>query len=396
MKPTYLIAALFICFFLKWGSILAQDSSRVVAKYGSKGFEWNTTDGNFRMYISSRFQFRYATPFDGNPIIYSTLNHPSRQEFGINSANLRIGGHAYKPFIKYYIDYGLAKGRLLDSRVMIEKWQALRFKVGQWKINYNREHIVSSGKQQLMGRSLVDTYFTLGRQQGVAIYGNPIRRGAANFSYELSILAGAGRSALVNPTNDLMYVGHLQWNFLGAMMPVMQSDTKIHRNPVGEIGFSSAAYKGPYTRFSSSGGGNFLNLSDTVSKLFEVRQANVETAFIYRGFSWQNETHIKLIDNLNTGKKTRLGGVYFQAGYFFHQAFSIIPPQLELAVRYAAVSPDLDQSSNLRQEYSVAVNCFFRDHGNKLTAEYSTLVYEDPFLGSTERGRFRLQWQIVF
>lgn len=376
-------------------SLQAQDTSQVTSMYGANGFEWNTSDGNYRMYIGGRLQFRYATPFDRNPISYQALSRSARQEFLVNRARLKIGGHVYKPWVKYAFEYGLVSGRLLDFRIMVEKYRGLNFKIGQWKVNYNRERVVSSGKQQLMDRSIVNAYFTLDRQQGVGVYGNLGSQGIANFSYDVAIVTGAGRSAPFNPTNNLMYIGHLQWNFLGREMPVTESDTRFHQKPVGEIGISGASYKGVYTNFSSSGGTDWINGSDSLLNTYEIRQANVESAFMYKGFSWQNEFHMKWIEDQQNKETIIQSGMYIQAGYFPHGVIGAVPENLEIAGRFAVVLPDIDVD-HLQRQYDLAVNYFFRGHRNKLTAEYSWFDYDDS-LGETHgKGRFRLQWDISF
>ena len=47
--------------------------------------------------------------------------------------------------------------------MMIEKWDFFKIKIGQWKAYYNRERIISSGKQQMTDRSIITRPFTLDR-----------------------------------------------------------------------------------------------------------------------------------------------------------------------------------------------------------------------------------------
>ena len=68
-------------------------------------------------------------------------------------------------------EYELAASVLLDFRMMIERFERIQIKVGQWKIHYNRERVVSSGQQQLVDRSILNREFTIDRQQGVSFYG---------------------------------------------------------------------------------------------------------------------------------------------------------------------------------------------------------------------------------
>jgi hypothetical protein len=45
---------------------------------------------------------------------------------------------------------------------------------------------------------------------------------------------------------------------------------------------------------------------------------------------------------------TTLIGGYFEAGYFFHQAWEPFPKPLELAARYAIYDPRVGQESDLQ------------------------------------------------
>ena len=70
-----------------------------------------------------------------------------------------------------------------DFRVMLERYSFLKMKVGQWKAHYNRERVISSGKQQLVDRSLINRAFTLDRQVGLSLYGRLKGVGLADFNY---------------------------------------------------------------------------------------------------------------------------------------------------------------------------------------------------------------------
>ena len=379
-------------------SAISQDVEDVHLNHGRKGFELSSDSGNYLMQIQARLQFRYVTPYDGSPRTYKQLTAPPTQVLKINRARLKVGGNAYKPYLKYYFEYELNRSALLDFRVMFEKWKWMKFKVGQWKIEYTRERLISSGKQQLVGRSILNRYFTLDRQQGVTIYGNVGNKRLANFSYWLAILTGAGRSATTNPTNDLMYHGRLQWNFMGKEMIMQGSDIPIHQEGIGSIALAGATYKGPYNLFSSAGGSDYYSpVIDSITPYYDVRQVNFETAYMYRGFSWQSETHIKEIkDESNLNSSATFAGTYLQAGYFFHQVFEKFPEKLEVAGRYAVFSPDLDAHDEFINEYSMGVNYFFNGHLNKISAEVTRFELGDEILQGAGRYRFRVQLDISF
>src|SRR5689334_8973455 len=101
-----------------------KDSLAATVRYGSKGFEFRTADNRFLLQIQSRLQFRFSTPQDQDPLTYDDFQEGKHTVFKINRARLKVGGHAFKPWIKYYWEYELSQSNLLDFRVMFEKWEA--------------------------------------------------------------------------------------------------------------------------------------------------------------------------------------------------------------------------------------------------------------------------------
>ena len=150
-----------------------------------------------------------------------------------------------------------------------------------------------------------------------------------------------------------------------------------------------------FTRFSTSGGGQLtgFDLGD-----YRINQQMIESAFKYRGFSWQHESHRKEIeDKINSGT-TVLTGSFFQAGYFFHNLFNFIPERLEVAFRYANQSiPTTSRTLVDEKEFALAFNYFFAGHKNKITLELARYVYEnDQFNPDADTERIRVQWDISF
>ncbi|MEP0710900.1 porin [Algoriphagus sp.] len=362
----------------------------------SKGFVLKTEDGKYEMQIAARLQLRFAVPDDQDPITFADFTNQDQRVFKINRARLKVGGHAYQPWLKYYFEYELSRSLLLDYRVMIEKWPWLNFKAGQWKIEFTRERFISSGEQQMVDRSLLNRKFTVDRQQGVEVYGNLDAGGIANFNYWAAVLTGMGRGATQNDDSKMMYFGRFQWNFLGREVPFSGGDLKISQKPAGIIAIAAVSNTSPYTRFSTSGGGNLAGYEGTNDSQYTVNQYQIETAFNYKGFSWASELHHKsILDNFDE-VKTELGGFYFTAGYFAHQTLEFWPEPLEIAFRFAEVRPDLSISNNTQRETAVAFNWFFAGHKNKLTTEITRFKFQDQELAQDDELRFRLQLDISF
>ena len=388
---------LFLLVILANSNVRAQtvaDSSAVPrVRYGSKGFEFRTADNRYLLQFQSRLQFRFAIPGDQNPQTFDDFES-DRVIFKINRARLKIGGHAFQPWLKYFMEYELSQSNLLDFRIMIEKWDWLNFKMGQWKIEYSRERFISSGEQQMMDRSIINRPFTLDRQQGATVYGRLKGRGLADFNYWLAALTGNGAGATTNDDKHLMYHARLQWNFLGRELDFEGSDVNFHKNAAGIIALAGATNRSPYTRFSQAGGGELEGFPEGAPGQYRVKQAQLETAFMYRGFSWQEELHVKQIDDIPQATTTTMMGYYVQAGYFWHQLLHWAPPKLETAFRYALYRPDIDRIDNMELEYSLAVNYFFQGHRNKLTTEFSWFAFQDESLNREGGLRFRIQYDI--
>src|SRR5262245_41189398 len=193
-----------------------EDSSKFAQfKYGSKGFQFNTRDDKFLIQIQSRLQFRFATPEDQDPVTYDDFTGKKKPSFKINRARLKVGGHAFQPWLKYYWEYELSQSNLLNYTLTVDKWEWLKFQVGQFKVEYTRERRISSGEQQMVDRSVINREFTVDRQQGAEIYGRLKGKGLADFNYWAGAFTGTGRGNTANDDSHLMYFGRLQWNFTG-------------------------------------------------------------------------------------------------------------------------------------------------------------------------------------
>ena len=157
--------------------------STIKASYGSKGFRFETRDGNFQTNLQWRAQFRYSNPFGSDPRQVSKFEDDNTSSFEQRRLRMKIGGHGFQPWLKYYFEVDLqpardvdadassASARVIDYRVDIAKWDWGGIRMGQWKVDLNRERVDSSGRQQFVERSIVNRIFTVDRQVGVQLRG---------------------------------------------------------------------------------------------------------------------------------------------------------------------------------------------------------------------------------
>ena len=236
----------------------------VIADWGKKGFTLETRDGLWKTAIQWRFQGRYSYSRRTDADSASDYDAPDESTFELRRVRMKVGGHGYKPWIKYYFEMdwqstvnsgsSASSARLIDWRIDLSKFKWLQLRVGQWKINYNRERVDSSGKQQFVERSIVTNTFTIDRQVGAMLYGHLAPGTFLDSRYYVGVWNGSGRGE-ANDDANMMYMGRYQWNFLGRDLKWQQSDIKYHEQPAGSAAFAAYTTIGKCTRWSSSGCG---------------------------------------------------------------------------------------------------------------------------------------------
>jgi phosphate-selective porin len=386
----------------------------VKASYGSSGFRLETRDGNWQTNLQWRAQLRYTNPYFGDPRQLEDFAASGSSNFEARRLRMKIGGHGYQPWLQYYFEVDLqpsrdpdsaavsSSARVIDWRIDLAKWDWGGLRVGQWKIDMNRERVDSSGRQQFVERSIVNRVFTIDRQVGIQLRGHLFKETRADLRYYIGAFNGEGRGVR-NIDEDMMYSGRLQWNFMGRDLAWRQTDVEYTDKPTGSLSLGGMTTNGPCTRWSSSACGNLDGFTSPIaadSDQFKVEQTVEEFAFKYRGLSIQQEYHRKFITDRVVGSKNDLTGAYFQTGYFFNNLIAAVPAPLELAARYAFVEEpnEVDRTlDNKRKEYTLAANWFFSGHNNKLTLDYSYLTLDDRFAGISDNGnRIRFQWDVSF
>ncbi len=182
--------------------------------YGKNGFEFRTDNDKFSLAIQNRIQARYAEPFDSDPRTLADLNR-DENSFMIRRARTKLNGHAYFPWLKYYMQYDWSQPVLRDLNLTVDKYKWAQVRLGRGKVSYNNERVASSGNQQFVNRSIVNDIFTVDRQQGIEVKGNLFADTWYDLTYYLGVFSGLGVGERNNDDGNMMYSGRLQWNALG-------------------------------------------------------------------------------------------------------------------------------------------------------------------------------------
>lgn len=400
--------------------VIAQSNDDYLkVKYSYPGFQMTTADGLFSTKLVWRAQLRYTHPNRSDP--RSVGNFTTREDvsnFEARRLRMKIGGHGYKKWIKYYFEVDLqpsrdfddsaasSSARVIDYRIDVQPIDEIGFRVGQWKINFNRERVDSSGRQTFVERSIVNRVFTIDRQVGFMLQGRLFKETPADIRYYAGMFNGEGRS-VNNDSGELMYMGRLQWNFLGRDLKWRQSDVSYHEKPTGSLAFAAATNNGRCTRWSSSGCGNLTSFISPGAAVpptaaqYRRDQWVQEFAFKFKGLAIQQEYHEMEVEDKSTMLTHDYQGMYAQIGYTNHGALAPLPEGVELAFRYAYVIESLSAGDNInrnrREEFTVGMNWFLAGHNNKVTIDYSYLTLKDfATMMDYSDNRVRLQWDISF
>jgi phosphate-selective porin len=369
------------------------DSSDSKFSYGKKGLQYDDGSGNNFLWFGVRLQTRWTDSWVTQDELPGAPTS-SDSEFALNRGRLKLGGHLFSPAFTVYSEHDIVDNRLLDLRATYKFADWLSIRVGQWKSEFNRERIDSSGKQQFVERSVVTPWFTIDRQQAIMASGRVGKGTRGDTSYWFGRLSGAGRGGDLSDAEGL-WLARTQWNFNGRVLGFSQSAIGRPNDPAGSVAIAAVSGKSGFTAFSSAGGGQLPGFVDGESDRYRLQQFMFETAYQHGGFSWQQELHWKHIDDGVTGETRRLIGGYAQAGMFFSEIFESFPEPLEFAIRFARVDPNRAMSGDSETEYTLASNWFFNGHRNKLTLDLSHVIRRQvPETDSSDR--IRLQWDWSF
>lgn len=381
-----------------------EEEKKRLFRYGLNGLQIGEKGkGRFSAKVNIRSQLRFSS-FASAPRTESQFERETEGDFRFRRARFKADGHAFVPWVKYKYEHDLVDTRVLDARMTIGKWEWLQFRFGQWKADYSRERMDSSGKQQFADRSIVNRAFTLDRQKGATVLGRLMKGTPGDSRYYVGVFAGNGRGFRTAPgTRELdhgdgapMLMARYQWNFLGRDVGHSQSDLEYSEKPAAALSFGAASNRSRYTRFSSSGGGQLDGFELGQPGQYSLRQFMEEATLKYRGLSLQHELHWKTIeDNVNI-TTTNMRGAYVQAGYFFHHLVPRIPKQLELGGRYGIVDPNRVAHNDVQKELAVVVNWYFYGHGNKLTFDTSRYSLGRHGADDLHDTQARLQWDVSF
>ena len=378
-------------------------ASRGSVRVSRNGLRLESRDGAFTSEMHLRSQIRFSSPFASAPRQEKHFHRAGENDMRFRRARFKTSGHIFRPWIRYATEYDLVGTRMLDSRITVQKWEWLKIRFGQWKTEFGRERVSSSGRQEFVERSIVNRQFTVDRQKGVMLMGRVAKGTRADSQYYAGVFTGNGRGyrsssagSLDNRDGAPMWMARYQWNFLKEDPGFSQSDLEYHKAPVAAIAIAGLRNRSRFTRFSGSGGGSLDGFEVGLPGQFAVRQVAEDFVLKYRGLFIQHEYHWKKIRDRIHHRITVMSGAYVQGGYFPHHAAPWVPEALELGLRYGIVDRDHSRRYDRITEWAAVANWFMEGHANKLTIDVGRFRLAQANGFGQTAVHVRVQWDVSF
>ena len=360
---------------------------QVDARLGN-GVTLRSVDDAASLNIRARIQTRATL------VTYAGDAREDTSEVLIRRARLVFQGNAAGPSFTYYLQLSFANlDNEADLRLPLRDayvtWSGARdfnVRVGQMKVPFSRQRVVSSSALQMVDRSIVVSELNLDRDVGVQVFSRNLL-GVGRLGYALGLFGGEGRNRLGRAAG-LLYTARLETWPLGAFDDLVEGDQRRTPNVRLALG-GNVAYNQNTNRPRSTIGTPYP-AGDV-----DYRHAAVDLTLKWRGWSMASEVLFRHAERPSrTGATSaatidlspRSGwGAYLQGG-------RMITARTEVTARYSRLVPrsGADPTFVKSEELGAGLNYYLHGHDLKLQADYFSVT--DPTLGRrTPQARVQLQ-----
>ncbi|MEW5851588.1 MAG: porin [Myxococcota bacterium] len=360
-----------------------------------KGLEIRSKDKRFSLITRVRGQFLYTLEKEAGELPEHGLQ--------LRRARLVFAGNMFDPHVKYKVELALSPGDMavqdgIPRRTPILDWymdfdwlRELALRVGQYKVPYNRQRVVSSGDLQLVDRSIANSEFNLDRDIGLDVRSTDFL-GLGRLRYYAGIYIGEGRDAFRVGDLGLMYLARVEVLPLGGFSDYVEGDFE-RTGPRVSLGAAYAFLdeaKGNRgilgSRPRDGGTTDYHNgTADLVFKLYGLSL----TSEIFARYGVRNPGNAEDEDgNPVPADKPRNGyGVFLQGGYMLPW----LP--VEVAARYSQVRPNDPARSSLAQseELGGGLSFYPGHHSLKVQADAFRIWSAGNITTGTDHFRIQLQ-----
>ncbi len=372
------------------------DAASATWKPGT-GLIIGSKDGLFSVGTRVRVQVRGAVANESG----------SSAEMGIllRRARLQFKGHSFGKHNKFKAEFAFSPRDLrlkeIDGNNLVRETPLLTWymefdqnpnatiRVGQYKIPYSRQRVISSGNLQMVDRSIANGEFNLDRDIGLDIRSKDLF-GLGKFKYYAGVYNGEGRSAFGFGSSDLMYLARVEYLPFGLFKDYSEGDFERLSRPGLSIG---AAYS-----YAKNAEGTRVNRNGAPADggTTDVQGANVDMTFKYKGFAasgelfWRDGSRNPANGATETDPDFEFGrngiGWFAQAGY-------LLPKQIiEVTGRYGQILPADESSLTQKSEAGLAFSYYAAQHPFKIQGDIFQLWDESEFADGETRARVQMQY----
>jgi phosphate-selective porin OprO and OprP len=368
-----------------------------------RGYTLEASDG------SSKLNIRLRTQFQG-----FVLTNPKEPETGerdrpdmgfiIRRLRLLFQGHVLNEDIRYYVQLGFSpRDQEEDLRIPIRDaqmiWTGLRdfnLRVGQMKVPFNRERVISSSALGMVDRSNVNAELNLDRDVGIMLQSRDLFGLGEILRYNLGVFGGDGRNRTLSRTG-LLYAARIEVAPFGGFDDYSEVDFKRASKPRLALGFA-AAYSESTRRVRATTGETFeLGTVDyrhgVADLIFKLSGLSLHSEILFRKSPQTVLAGTDAAGNTITEYARSAWGYMFQAGF-------MVSEHLEPALRYGEVRPVGTSNPELVRDREIggALSYYFHKHDLKVQLDYFRVLTDADAAGSAvlARDRVRLQSQFYF
>lgn len=351
-----------------------------------RGITIRSADDRASMTIRARIQTR-ATAADTEADAL-----PATSEILVRRARLLVSGNAAGPTLTYYVQLSFAnldneadlRLPLRDAYVTWSSRRDLNVRVGQMKVPFSRQRVVSSSALQMVDRSIVVSELNLDRDVGVQIFSKDLL-GIGKLGYAVGLFGGDGRNRLGRAAG-LLYTARLEAWPLGPFDDYVEADVQRLNRVRLALGVN-AGYNQNTNRPRSTIGLPFAD-GDV-----DYRHAAADLAFKWRGWSLTSELMYReaagpaAVSPAGTAlPASRSGwGAYVQGGL-------MVGARWEVTGRISHLAPDrrTDPTFTRAREMGAGVSYYLHGHDLKVQGDY-VRVTEAGSERVTQQARVQLQ-----
>jgi phosphate-selective porin len=337
---------------------------------------------DFSLQVMGRVQARweYFNPDDDRTDIGETYSR-----FTVERVRFGAKGTMFKDW-KFELETDFGKGKTELKKAFIEwaKYEPARIEMGQFNVKFDRSQYTSSGRQELVDRSLAARTFGHEYDIGVDVAGAGWNK---KFQYNAGIFEGEKAPTPASPNNN---DGHLYV-------------ARFSFNPNGDFGYSEGDIKKTdyhlwYVDVAGARNEDLWNdaNSDKEEQKGELTdQTTYSFGFGYKHAGWffAGEYYDRNTVKGDDSSDVDSNGWYAQLGY------TIVRDKWEIAARWSEIDPDGDKDDDTQDEAVIGLNRFFKGlgHSLKLQTDFSWLETEKAAPADDFHDfRIRSQMQLVF